>query len=224
LEERSGHYRSPIGGQPKSRHLYDGKEAKAKLRLLELNKGEEALNDYHSYHLLLPDVMDWLLRLGAVEPNGKRLRICQKLSISCVVHQPCREESFATSERQWYRDDLPNGWAAILFIPLGQGRISFSIPADYSSGRLRRVSLPNGFVKRMFPSCQRNDAPNWFLTRISGADDRQPFTFASLVFCLRQRQVFVAIEIIPPADAVNDIQAVENLLKNFIHHHPCWTR
>jgi hypothetical protein len=220
-EEWSGYYLSSGEGQPESRHLYDWREAKTELRFPEQNEGKEALK---AYHLLPSDVKDWLLRLRVVEPNEDQLKIRRKLSITYVVHQPCREESFVTSERIWYCNDLPPGKAAILFIPLSPGRISFSIPADYSSNGRRKVSLPNGFVKRMFSSCLQNDESNWFLTRISGADDRQPFAFASLVFCPKQKQVFVAIEIIPPSDAVNDIQAVENLLKNFIHHHPCWTR
>jgi hypothetical protein len=221
--EQNGHYRSPSGGQPESRHLYDWQEAKAELKFPELNEGEVVWDAHHPCRLLKKDVKDWLLRLGAVEPNGDRLKIRQKLSITCVVHQPCREESFATSERLWYRNDLPPGEAAILFIPLSPGRISFSIPADYSFDGLRRASLPNGFVKRMFPFGLR-DAPDWFFTRISGADDHQPFAFASLVFCPRWKQVFVSLEIIPPARMVlNNIQAVENLLKHFTNpNHPCW--
>jgi hypothetical protein len=62
------------------------------------------------------------------------------------------------------------------------------------------------------------------LTRISGANDREPFAFVSLVLCPRQRHVFVAIEIIPPARTVlNGIDAVENILKRFIDScHPIW--
>jgi hypothetical protein len=152
-----------------------------------------------------------------------QLILSQKLSITCVVHQPCREEAFDASQRLWYCniDDCP-GEAAVLFIPLNSGRMTFDIPADYSSG-LRVASLPNGFLKRTFPF-NYGEAPEWFRTRISGADNSEPFVFASLVFCPKQSKVHAAIEIILPfGTALNSCQEVEDLMKRFMNaKHSCW--
>jgi hypothetical protein len=223
-QQLGGSYVSRPDGSRDVSHLYDWQVAKAELRFPDLNEGPIPPDAHHPGCLLPIAVKEWLKRLGIIVRRENGWRMCQKLSITCVVHQPCQEESFATSERLWYRKDIPPGEAAVLLIPLSRGQISFSTLADFSSGGLRNASWPNGFLKRLFPFGYR-DEPGWFLTRISGADDNEPFVFASLVFCPRQKQFFVAIEIIPPVGAVlNDIQAVEDILEHFKDARHPWSR
>jgi hypothetical protein len=203
--------------------LYDWQPPKASLLCPALGTGRITLGTHHPYHLLPAPVRDWLTRLGVVVLEGDRLRCTHALSLACILHQPCREEAFAASERLWYRKDGPPGTAAVLFIPLSRGRINFARQADFSTSGLLTASLPNGFIKRVFPFDPR-DSTDWFRTRISGANDRQPFAFASLIFCPQRRQVLVAIEVIPPHGMpLDNIQAIEDLLKRFTNpSHPGW--
>jgi hypothetical protein len=210
-------------GQREAITVYDWQLPKASLLYPPQAAGRGRLGADHPCQLLPQPVRDWLTRLGVAVPEGSTLRCTHTLSIACVLHQPCREESFAAAERLWYRKDGPPGTAAVLFIPLSRGRINFARQADFSTSGPLKAVLPNGFVQRVFPFGPR-DSTDWFYTHISGADDRQPFAFASLIFCPRQQQVLVAIEVIPPHGMpVDNLQAVEDLLKRFTNpNHPSW--
>jgi hypothetical protein len=221
--ERNGKYRWPSGVQPDSKYIYDGKEPKAELRFAELNAGNVPRDSPSPCHLLPVALIEWLERLGVMGRIGGDLVLSYKSSITCVVHQPCRENAFDASQRLWYCniDDCP-GEAAVLFIPLKSGEMTFDIPADYSSGSRVR-SFCNGFVKRTFPF-NYGEAPEWFRTQISGAENNEPFVFASLIYCPKQSKVHLAIEIIPPSDMpLNNIQDFEDLMKQFTDgKHNCW--
>jgi len=177
--------------------------------------GDETDDPGHPYFLLPPSVQEWLRRLGIVAQNRNHLSFRHGLSVVGVVH-PNRFHTMADSEQLWYREGVRPGLAAIRLIPLSEGQVAFVEPRDFDpkKGTSRVASLPNGFLLRKFP-CVRPEQDNAFWLRISGADEEEPFVFASLLLdAVGNAQV--ALEILPPAGRVlEELQAIEDLLRNF---------
>jgi ankyrin repeat protein len=170
-----------------------------------------------AYQSLQEALRLWLQRLGAI---GAGSRSTRKVSVAFVVHQPVAD---VRALAIWH----PGGFtgatflAAIKFVPLTDGRISFRLAADQREG-MRVQSLPNGFLLRQLPYDPQND--DWWHVTIAGNNPNEAFIFATIImFPPPNDGITITIEAIPPAEfAADDTGAIEALLRDMSHpDHSC---